>query len=530
MLKQLVEKQLMEIFRQYFYDAKKNCARPKGIVALYFVLFFGLVFGILGGIGYFVARFLGGELHKIQMEWLFFLLISGFSIVIGVFGSVFNTYAGLYLSKDNELLLAMPIPFRDIVLSRVLGVYAMGTMYSAAILIPALLYYWIRVEFSAATFVCGLFLLVIVSLIVWLLSCLLGFVVAKISQKLKNRSIVTVLVSLAGIGLYYYLYFNAANLLKSLLENAWEYEKRIKESAYPLYLFGTVGCGNVAAALGFFAGIAVAVLLVWYLLLKTFLSIATSTAVVKKAKYVEKDMRQDSPFGTLVRKELGKFVSNPSYMLNCGLGALFMLLMAGMLLFRGKFILQLLTSVFGKGSDSVVVVAMFMITISMTNIVTPSVSLEGKNIWILQSFPVSAKTVLRAKMAAHLLVAGIATAISLVCALIPLEKSPAESLTVIVLVVSFLVFSAAFDSVCGICLPNLTWVNEITPIKKGLAMFISMFGGWIFPVVFVAVYFEKMHSVGIIAYLCGSTVFFAGAAIAMIAWLDRKGAKRFEEL
>ena len=34
------------------------------------------------------------------------------AIVLGAFGSVFNTYSSLYLAKDNDLLLSMPIPVR----------------------------------------------------------------------------------------------------------------------------------------------------------------------------------------------------------------------------------------------------------------------------------------------------------------------------------------------------------------------------------------------------------------------------------
>ena len=46
------------------------------------------------------------------------------------------------------------------------------------------------------------------SLVVFVLSCLLGWVVAKISLRLKYKSFVTVLISLAFIGAYYFFYFN----------------------------------------------------------------------------------------------------------------------------------------------------------------------------------------------------------------------------------------------------------------------------------------------------------------------------------
>ena len=55
MLKQLVKKQMAEIFRSYLYDAKKNKKRSKGAFILYFALFALLMVGVLGGMFAFVA-------------------------------------------------------------------------------------------------------------------------------------------------------------------------------------------------------------------------------------------------------------------------------------------------------------------------------------------------------------------------------------------------------------------------------------------------------------------------------------------
>ena len=56
MLKILLKKQIAEIFRSYFYDAKKNKARSKAAVAAYIVLFVVIMLGVLGGmLPYFAA-------------------------------------------------------------------------------------------------------------------------------------------------------------------------------------------------------------------------------------------------------------------------------------------------------------------------------------------------------------------------------------------------------------------------------------------------------------------------------------------
>ena len=49
MVKTLLKKQLGEIFRSYFYDAKKNKPRSKASTILFILFFVFLMVGILGG-------------------------------------------------------------------------------------------------------------------------------------------------------------------------------------------------------------------------------------------------------------------------------------------------------------------------------------------------------------------------------------------------------------------------------------------------------------------------------------------------
>ena len=128
MLKVLLKKQMMEVFRTYFYDAKKNRARSRSATILWMIFFVLVVVGVLGGLFTFLATSLCGGLVGSGVGWLYFIIFALLSICLGVFGSVFNTYAGLYLAKDNDLLLSMPIPVRDIMAARLLNVYLLGLL------------------------------------------------------------------------------------------------------------------------------------------------------------------------------------------------------------------------------------------------------------------------------------------------------------------------------------------------------------------------------------------------------------------
>lgn len=532
MLKVLLKKQLMEVFKGYFYDAKKNQPRSKAAVIGWFIFFAVIIVGLLGGMFTYLSLSICGALTAAGMNWLYFALMSGIAIVLGAFGSVFNTYAGLYLSKDNDLLLSMPIPVKYIVSSRLLNVYLMGTLYSAVVILPAVIVYWIIAGATAANVVCGILLVILISLIVLMLSCLLGWCVAKVSQKLKRKSFAVVFVSLLFIAAYYFFYFKAQSLIQNLLLNAVEYGERIKGAAYGVYLFGRVGTGDVFAAVICAVVCAVLLAAVWFILKKTFLSIATTSGNSEKVRYKAKAAKEKSVFSAMLSKELAKFTSSPSYMLNCGLGILFILIGGVALLVKGPALMEALNDVFKAraGAVAILIATALCLLTSMNDMAAPSVSLEGKSLWIYQSLPVEPKTVLRSKLALQLILTEIPMLFTAICGACILDASVGTKLLVCLVALLFAAFMGVFGSFLGILMPNLTWTNEIVPIKQGGAVAICLFGGWVIGAIFVALYFLVGYQVGAELYLAAWAVILTAASLILLRWLDTGGAKRFSEL
>ena len=198
MLKILVKKQLGEIFRSYTYDAKKNRARSKAATVGFIVLFAVIMVGMLGGLFTVLSLQLCAPLADAGLAWFYFTLMTLLAAFLGIFGSVFNTYASLYLAKDNDLLLSMPIPVSVLLVSRLLGVYLMGLLYSGIVILPAVIVYWAVAGVTLANVLGGVLLTALISVFVMTLSCALGWVVAKISL-LKHKSFVTVVISVRTI-------------------------------------------------------------------------------------------------------------------------------------------------------------------------------------------------------------------------------------------------------------------------------------------------------------------------------------------
>ncbi len=532
MLKVLLKIQLAEVFKSYFYDAKKNKMRSKRAIAAWFIFYVLIMVGMLGGMFTFLSLTFCGALSQAGMGWLYFLLMVGISIFLGAFGSVFNTYSGLYLAKDNDLLLSLPIPVRTIMTARLMNVYLMGTMYAATALLPALIVYWIVAGITAARIICGLLMFLIVTVIVLLLSCVLGWVVAKISLRLKNKSFMTVLVSLLFIGGYYFFYFKANDFIRDIIQNAEIYGERIKGAAYALFLFGRIGEGDWIAT-GVFAAItAILFALVWTVMSCSFIGIATASGSISKARYVEKQARQKSVFGALLSKELARFASSPNYMLNCGLGILLLPACGVLLLIKGGEIFAALNEALASrpGSAAILICTLLCLVSSMNDMAAPSVSLEGKSLWIVQSLPLKSRLVLHAKAAVQLILTEIPMLFAAACAAVIVPVSLAVKAMVFVMPLIYAALSALFGITVGVRMPLLSWTNEIAPIKQSGAVNIVLFSSWGISASLAGMYLVIGYWIGPAAYLLLCAILFATIAILLLRWLDTKGSRILSEL
>lgn len=98
MLKTLVKKQLMEIFRSWFYNSKKNKKRSAGTVIAFAVLFVLLMAGVMGGMFALLSLVMCETLAEVGMGWFYFALMSLLAVLLGAFGSdvqhVFQSVSG----------------------------------------------------------------------------------------------------------------------------------------------------------------------------------------------------------------------------------------------------------------------------------------------------------------------------------------------------------------------------------------------------------------------------------------------------
>lgn len=531
MLKALFKKQMKELNSWLLFDRKTGKPRSKGSMAGYIILYIILFLSLMSTF-FAMSNAMCPPLVAANMGWVYHAIVCLLSVAMGVFGSVFTTFSTLYLSRDNDLLLAMPIPPSRIMLVRLFGVWLWGLIYESIVVIPAMVVYWITAPISISIVLADLLMLLLVSFFILTLSCLLGWVVAKIIVKLKNKSFITVLISLAFMAAYFYFYSNSYKLIGNILANAESFGEKIYNGFAPLYWLGRGAEGDFLSIVMVGAIIIALLALTWWVLSRSFLKLATSTGNSSKKAYKVKHVKAGGVQSALIRKETKRLTSSANCMLNCCLASLFLLVASVFIIIKGDSILKNVTEIMPGMEVYVPMLACVIICLisGMNDYSAVSVSLEGHNISLIQSLPVAAWQVLKAKLILHLIVTSIPTLICSICAAIALKADLLSGVLLIVFPQIYVLFFATFGLLVNLKHPNLTWTNEMYAVKQGASVLIIVFGSMLTVTILGVLYLLVGQYIMPQVYVVLLSIVFALLSALCLKWIKNKGAEVFESL
>ncbi|MGN1349171.1 MAG: hypothetical protein ACI4VI_09530, partial [Acutalibacteraceae bacterium] len=268
---------------------------------------------------------------------------------------------------------------------------------------------------------------------------------------------------------------------------------------------------------------------------KSFLKITTAshTAASKTAK--KQSTKQTTVSHALFMKELRHFVASPTYMLNCGLGTVLMPITA-IAAFIKRDALMSIVNEFSlempiiKDIFPLIICAAVCLLSSMNDITAPSVSLEGKNIWIVQSMPFDSSLALKAKRNLHLALTLPLAIVSSVILHAVMGSGILMTVIGTLLASVFVWFSADAGLFLNLKMPNLSWQNETVPIKQSIATMLALFGGWLIVILLAGIYYLLRHIVSPIVYIIICTVILSLSAFLTERYVMKKGVAIFDEL
>lgn len=495
------------------------------ISVMFMISFFTMFMGM--GLSYF----------EIGLDWLYFAMYGMMSFALLFLGSVFMTETQIFEASDNDMLLSMPIPSPYILASRMASLAVMNYYYELIIAVPAFVGFCIWGSVTLSKVVIFILLTLTLPLFAMAVTMLFAFLLSAATSRMKNKTIFKMVLSIAFLSVYFVFCFGSSRYMTALFENGEKISNALG-GVFLIYWFGAALTEGdflmmLFSILVYLASFALA----YFILSITFVKITTSNRGAAKVVYSEKKTKNKGADSALVRRELARFFSSVPYMLNCGMGLLFVIGLSVYAAIKSSTLIDTFGGLTANleinikylTPEAIAPLLSFVISgINMLVLVSaPSVSLEGKNLWIAQSLPVDGSRVLIAKAKTHFIVTAPVMMISsaVITAVFPIS--------VLGVIATFLepLAMCAFVGVLGVAInarfPRFDWTDETVAVKQGSSIVITMgisFGAFIIPAVPVVASMLVMPvAIAAIVYAC--VLLLVSALI--LSGIKKNGGKRF---
>ena len=401
----------------------------------------------------------------------YMVAVSSFSIL---FLTIFYSNGILFGSRDIETLLSLPLKSSDIISSKFMFMYLLNFLIGFIFMLPGGIVWALNGSLNVLQIILYFTSMIFVPLIPMCIAACMGMIVVAVSSYFKRKNVIALIFSFVMIGIIGYI---AVSAMKSGNEDSIEImlSKQItalypisglfvQHTNFPMY----IGMGLFIAFSTVVFYIFVKIVAMKYGLLNT-LAKTTSRYSDNKKSYNRKSI-----FLALYEKEMGRFLSSYMAVLNAGLGVILLCVFSIFLLFNS--VEQIGESSGIENINEYLSNFAPLFIASMLSLSCPAasaISLEGKNIWILQSSPVKVKMILNSKIAVNLTLHLIGYMISIFAFMLKLDMNFIQVINLIFVPICY----SIFITVIGISLnkkyPNYEWESEMMVVKQSMPVIVS---------------------------------------------------------
>ena len=401
--------------------------------------------------------------------------------------------------RDYDLVAALPVPTRVVVVARTAPLYGFAAALSALMSAPLYAAYFSVAPAGPAAVAAAAVLSVLAPLAPAAVATLASLALTSVAVRFRHAGAVQLALSallvaavLAGslaLGRASSGVDDAAAL--AAMGDAAGALSAAASSAYPpaAWAAAAVREGSAAGLLAFAALSLALPALVTLALAACYPSVnaAATSGPRRRARSAATSRGAASPLRALTVKELRRIGSMPFYALNDCAGLLLMVAASVAISALGVDALLASGVVDGVRLDAQAVAAMrsqvdaalpwvFGFCGAMSLTAGPSVSLEARASWLMLTAPVGAGTVLGSKLLANLVLGGVAIAASAVV-LLAGGIAPLLVLQCVVTAAGMLAGFASLALAIDASRPNLSWASPSEVVKRGLPVMVGSIGG-----------------------------------------------------
>ena len=303
MIRALLKKQLLELCAAFVRSSKTGKRRSRVGTFGYTLLFTVLMLLVMLSFGS-MALPLAVTLVPQGLAWLYFVLMELSALTVSVLASAFTSYGHLFRCRDNQQLLALPIPPGAIFAVRCGGVYLTGLIYLLLAWVPSVVCYALAAPCPGGALLAALPVALALAGVSMVLAVLLGWAVALLNRRARHKSFVTVVGTLLFLAVYYAVFQWVGNAVDALVLDAVQAGAAASRAVAPLHLLGLAAVGSAPALLLLLALAVACMVLCGKALAKPYLRLLTLEPGKIKTEYRAKAQKKQPPHRALLRREL----------------------------------------------------------------------------------------------------------------------------------------------------------------------------------------------------------------------------------
>ncbi|MGL4737288.1 MAG: hypothetical protein ACRCW2_07495 [Cellulosilyticaceae bacterium] len=403
---------------------------------------------------------------------------------VGIICLATTVYKGtsiLFSSEDFNIVMPLPIKMSELVTAKLITLYLSNLVFTLGFMLPAMgIYIW-REHPGILFYVYGVIALLVTPIIPMIVATVLGVVISIVSARFKHHNLVSILLMVVVFVAIMCSSFMVGSMDEASLGQIGTVVTEAINKMYPLTpLFIGALCnyqildllGLVLISLGCF-GIFVGVVGAMFKQIHTLL---TTTHTSKNYRMTR--LETTTPLVAMYKRELRRFISSPTYVMNTGIGAIMLLILAGVLVYQQEavqaFVLQVPEV---SGMIPILVCLGAALCVMMTDTTAISISLEGKYFEQLKMYPVSVMQIFMSKIMVNLTMTVPVIVIAVPVMGIACGMSLLQILLGYLVVGAYALLGPMFGIMINLLLPKLEWDNEITVIKQSMASLLGVLGG-----------------------------------------------------
>lgn len=430
------------------------------------VLFIVIIVYMAINVGAFSVATTMNLIHTGLVEYVYASLLSLTSIVL-ITLLLFTLNALLFEGNDYEMLQSLPVSLRDIIASKLLIVYTFAFCFTCGMMLPGMVVH-VLITHAYLQFVFGIVSLVFVPVIPIGIAIIFGVGILYIASFAKHTMVLKILLSvLLFIGLLIGSYF-----LQSVGGLSTEIGLQMLQK-YPLSLI-FLKSNLLYACISIVVSVLIFYMLTWKY--EVLHKLSTKRRVI----YHDATFKHHSAFHALYQKELKRFFGSYLAVINQGFGVIMLVIGSILLVFVPPTVLFSMLKVSRipvNVGDYIPLVIAGMLAFTFPS--ASSLSLEGKNLWIIQTAPVKMLDIIFSKISVTLSLHLIGYVCAIIAVFLRFSLSVEQMIAVLLIPLAYSIFTAILGFSLDYRFANYSWDNEVVPIKQnlqiGLTMLTSLF-------------------------------------------------------